>query len=234
MLPIPIYVGFDPREAAAYHVCCQSILAQASVPVAFVPLALHLLGEYDERHGDGSNAFIYSRFLVPHLERWGGANTHAIFLDGDMLARGDIAELWALRRHDVGVQVVKHDYRTKYPTKYLGAKNDDYPRKNWSSVMLWNNRFLGNRQLTPAFVAKAPGSYLHRFAWLPDERIGDLPPEWNHLCMEQEPAADCKLYHYTVGAPCFGGEYAAQEGAGEWHRTLRNALAPLGGPATTG
>jgi hypothetical protein len=234
MLPIPVYVGYDPREAVAYHVCCQSILQHASVPVAFIPLALHLLRDYDEHHGDGSNAFIYSRFLVPHLERWGYANTHAIFLDGDMILRGDIAELWEMRRYDVGVQVVKHDYRTKHPVKYLGAVNEDYPRKNWSSVMLWNNRFLGNRKLVPEFVARAPGSYLHRFEWLPEDRIGELPAKFNHLCMEQEPASAAKLLHFTVGTPCFGGEYARQEGAAEWQATLANALAPLGGPATTG
>ena len=182
MQVIPCYIGFDPREAAAYHVCCQSIIEHATVPVAFHPLALNLLQGYTEEHADGSNAFIYSRFLVPWLQGTG----HAIYLDGDMLVRGDIAELWEMRRHDQGVQVVKHDYETKAPVKYLGSKNENYPCKNWSSVMLWNCGFLKNRRLTPQFVSKATGRYLHRFEWLDDDRVGELPATWNHLCGEYD------------------------------------------------
>ena len=221
MRPFPIFIGFDPREAVAYHVCCQSILEKASVPVAFTPLAFPML-PYAETHGDGSNAFTYSRFLVPYLMGFSG---HALFLDGDMIVRRDIAELIALARHDQGVQVVKHDYRTKYATKYLGNKNEDYPRKNWSSVVLWNCAFAPHRQLRPEFVASATGAYLHRFQWLADERIGELPAEWNHLCMEYEPR-DAALYHYTIGAPSFEG-YREQEGAQEWQETKQRALAPL-------
>jgi hypothetical protein len=234
MRPIPIYVGYDPREAVAYHVCCQSIIEHASGPVAFIPLALPHLREYDETHGDGSNAFIYSRFLVPYLERWGDGNLHAIYIDGDMLVRDDIYKLWALRNPRMGLQVVQHDYKTQHAQKYLGAKNEDYPCKNWSSVILWNCRFMENRKLTPEFIAAQPGSFLHRFEWLSPARVGELPAEWNHLCMEYPPADDAKLYHYTVGTPCFGGRYAEQEGATEWRLTLQNALAPLGQGATHG
>jgi hypothetical protein len=229
--PIPIAIGYDPREAIAYHVCCQSILEHASVPVSFIPLALNTLKGYEETHGDGSNAFIYSRFLVPWMMGWKGC---AIYMDGDMIVRGDIKELWDMRRHDVGVQVVKHEYRTKFAQKYLGAVNEDYPMKNWSSVMLWSCSFLENRKLTPEFVAQQDGAFLHRFEWLSPARVGTLPARMNHLCMEYPPNDDALIYHYTVGTPCFGGEYADQEGGGEWQRTLRNALAPLGGPAAIG
>ena len=78
MNAIPIYLGYDPRESAAFTVCAQSIIENASAPVAIIPLALHLLRDYEEQHTDGTNQFIYSRFLVPHLERYGGHNTHAI------------------------------------------------------------------------------------------------------------------------------------------------------------
>ena len=193
------------------------------MPVEIRPLALNLLPHYTEKHTDGSNAFIYSRFLIPWLYGFSGS---AIWLDGDMLVRGDLAELWKQRRPDMGVQVVKHDYKTKHPVKYLGNRNEDYPRKNWSSVILWNNGYFPNRMLTPEFVEKAPGSYLHRFSWLKDEQIGDLPAEWNHLCMEYERNPDARLYHYTVGIPAFD-EYNAQEGADEWRQTLTQALAPL-------
>jgi hypothetical protein len=142
--------------------------------------------------------------------------------------RDDIYKLWNLRNHNVGVQVVKHDYQTQHALKYLGAKNEDYPAKNWSSVMLWNCKFAENRKLTLEFVAQQPGSFLHRFEWLSPRRVGELPAEWNHLCMEYAPNDDAKLYHYTIGTPCFGGKYAEQEGATEWRLTLQNALAPLG------
>lgn len=230
MKAIPIFIGFDPREAAAYHTCVQSIIETATQPVAIVPLALNTLKGYTETHKDGSNAFIYSRFLVPYLCRWTG---HAIYLDGDMLVREDIGNLWALRRFDVGAQVVQHDYRTKYQSKYLSNVNENYRRKNWSSVVLWNCNFFPNRVLTPEYVGDATGSHLHQFDWLDDEQIGKLPPRWNHLTMEYDEMPDAALYHYTVGIPGFP-EFADQEGAGEWKRTYTNAQAPIGGPASAG
>jgi phosphomannomutase len=157
MKPIPIFVGYDPREAIAYHVCANSIIRQASQPVAIIPLALNLFSDYTETHTDGSNHFIYSRFLVPHLMDYLG---HAIFIDGDMIVRADIAELWDLRDHTVDVQVVKHDYQTRMTEKYLGAKNENYPRKNWSSVILWNCQNPANKRLTPQFIEKATGAEL--------------------------------------------------------------------------
>lgn len=226
MRPLPIYIGFDPREAVAYHVCCQSILRYASGPVAFIPLALNTLREYDEKHTDGSNAFIYSRFLVPYLERWGQGNTHAIFLDGDMVVRDDIYKLWALRNPRTGVQVVKHDYKTKYAEKYLGAKNEDYPRKQWSSVVVWNCNFYPNRILTPEFVHQQTGAYLHRFSWLKDEQIGELPSSWNRLVLEQEVEKDDKLLHFTIGIPAFD-EYRNCDKSEEWWQTLDCAMSPL-------
>ena len=110
MKPIPVFVGYDPREAIAYHVCVNSIIRNSSQPVAIVPVALNLFRDYSETHTDGSNHFIYTRFLVPYLCDFTG---HAIFIDGDMIVRGDIAELWAMRNAALDVQVVKHDYKNK-------------------------------------------------------------------------------------------------------------------------
>jgi lipopolysaccharide biosynthesis glycosyltransferase len=214
MQPIPIFIGYDPREAVAYHTCVNSIIRQASQPVAVIPMALNLFTDYTETHTDGSNHFIYSRFLVPHLMNYIG---HAIFIDGDMIVRGDIAELWNLRRYDVDVQVVKHDYKTRMTEKYLGSRNEDYPRKNWSSVILWNCQNPANKRLTPEFVEKATGAELHRFTWIKDERIGDLPIEWNWLPDEFGANPNAKLLHYTLGAPCFH-EFATTPQADEWHK----------------
>jgi len=214
MKPIPIFIGYDPREAVVYHTCANSIIRQASQPVAVIPLALNLFNDYTETHTDGSNQFIYSRFLVPHLMGYTG---HAIFMDGDMIVRGDIVELWNLREFDKDVQVVKHDYKTKMTEKYLGAKNENYPRKNWSSVILWNCNSHPNRKLTPEFVQRATGAELHRFTWIDDSRIGELPPEWNWLPDEYGANTDAKLLHYTLGAPCFH-EFATTPQGDEWHR----------------
>lgn len=214
MKPIPVFVGYDPREAIAYHVCVNSIIRNASAPVAIVPVALNLFKDYTETHTDGSNQFIYSRFLVPYLMDYQG---WAIFIDGDMIVRGDIVELWELRNAMMDVLVVKHDYKTKMPIKYLGAKNEDYPRKNWSSVILWNCNSSSNRQLTPEFVQQSNGSKLHRFSWLDDRRIGTLPPEWNWLPDEYGPNNSAKLLHYTLGTPCFYEFTDAPQGV-EWHK----------------
>ena len=197
---ISIVVGFDQREAVAYHTFCQSVIETSSVPVQFTPLAENLLSEYRECHGDGSNKFIYSRFLTPYLSGYSG---WAIFADGDMVCRTDIKELWALRDESKAVQVVKHDYKTKARTKYLGNRNDDYPRKNWSSLILWNCSHEAHKVLTPQFIQAQPGSYLHRFSWLGDELIGELPVEWNWLAIEYPENEAARLVHYTLGTPCF-------------------------------
>jgi lipopolysaccharide biosynthesis glycosyltransferase len=214
MTPIPVFIGYDPREAVAYHVCANSIIRHASRPVAIIPLALRLFQDYTETHTDGSNQFIYSRFLVPHLMGFTG---WAIFLDGDMIVRDDIVKLWELQEQDKDVMVVKHNYQTRMTKKYLDSKNENYPRKNWSSVMLWNCGNHPNRKLTPAFVEQATGAELHRFSWIADDRIGELPKEWNWLPDEYGKNADAKLLHYTLGTPCFH-DFATTNMADEWHR----------------
>ena len=211
---IPIYIGYDPREAIAFHTCANSIIRHASGPVQIIPLALNLLKEYDETHTDGSNHFIYSRFLVPYLNRFSG---WAIFMDGDMIVRDDIYKLWELKETGKDVMVVKHDYETKMTTKYLGSKNENYPRKNWSSVIVWNCQNHPNKKLTPEYIQKSTGKHLHRFEWIDDDRIGELPAEWNWLPDEYGPNPDAKLLHYTLGTPSFH-EFATTPMGDEWHR----------------
>lgn len=221
---IPIFIGYDPREPVVYHVCCNSIIRHTTEPVCFYPLALNLLdGFYREYHKDGSNDFIYTRFLVPCLMDFVG---HAIYLDGDMLVTRDIAELWNQRSYMKAVQVVKHDYKTKAAKKYLGSENQNYPCKNWSSVILWNCGHYSNRSMTPEFIQKRTGAELHRFTWLPPDRIGELPREWNWLESEYPKNPDAGLIHYTLGAPCFP-EYANTDTSDAWKSELRNCLTPV-------
>lgn len=213
-----IFIGYDPREAVAYHTCVQSILDHSldKNKLEFRPIC-------GERR-DGSNDFIYARFLVPYLCSYRG---RAVFLDGDMIVRRPIEELFTLTAIGVGVSVVKRpDYVTKHPVKYLGNKNENYPRKNWSSVILWNCMFAPHRKLTPEFVASQSGSYLHRLGWLSDNQIGELPPEWNRLVLEEPTSDNDALLHYTIGTPCFP-DYADCERADEWYAAYERAIAPL-------
>lgn len=215
-----LYVGYDPREAIAYHVFCQSVIESSTELVEFVPLHSPMLENFDGQQ-DGSNAFIYSRYLIPSLQDHAG---WAIFCDGDMIVKDDIAKLWALRDDRFAVMVVKHDYTTRHRKKYLGTPlesvNVDYPRKNWSSVVLWNCGHPSNRILSRNFVNEAGGKFLHRFAWLRDEEIGELPVEWNHLVLEYD-NNNSKLLHHTLGTPAFR-EYADSDI--EWHRYLLRTI----------
>jgi hypothetical protein len=209
-----IWIGYDPREAIAFHTCVNSIIRHASKPVTIHPLALNNIPGYEEKHTDGSNQFIYSRFLVPWLMSWKGT---AIFMDGDMVVTDDIHKITQNIGGNQPVHVVKHDYTPKDTTKYLGAKQTAYPRKNWSSVIVWNCDHFANRKLTPEFIQEATGEYLHRFQWLKDEQIGELDPAWNWLSQEFGPKPDAKLIHWTCGTPCFH-EYATSEMSNIWHK----------------
>ena len=211
---IRIVIGFDQRESVAYHTFSQSIIEKSSMPVQFFPLAINTLKNYKETHNDQSNDFIYSRFLTPYLNNFEG---WAIFADGDMVCQADIAELWVLRDPSKAVQVVQHDYQTTAHTKYLGNKNENYPRKNWSSLILWNCAHPAHQVLTPPFIQAQKGSFLHRFSWLQDSDIGELPPEWNWLAIEYPDNPSAALVHFTLGTPCFK-DYADSPMSTIWHQ----------------
>lgn len=226
---VRLFIGFDPREAAAYHVFCQSVIERSSLPVAFHPIHRGMLENF-EGQKDGTNAFTVSRYLVPFMCDFNG---WALFADGDMVCDRDIAELWKLKDehiYDRAICVVRHDYKTRHKRKYVGSimesANVDYPRKNWSSVMLWNCGHYANRQLTPDFVCDATPQYLHRFQWLNDAQIGDLPQWWNYLVGEDGPC-QASLYHHTLGVPGIK-HYADTYSSWKWHKELLGALACAG------
>ena len=216
-MTINVFVGFDQLEAIAYHVFCQSVLEKSTSLINFTPLAYQNLNFF-KNHDDGSNKFIYSRFLTPFLNEYSG---WAIFADGDMVCNHDITELWNLKDPSKAVQVVKHEYKTKKTVKYLGNKNEDYPRKNWSSLVLWNCEHPANKILTPEFIQDKPGSFLHRFSWLDDSQIGELPIEWNWLAIEYPNNPAAKIIHYTLGTPCFK-EYSTTSQADLWQQAYKN------------
>jgi hypothetical protein len=212
-----IFIGYDPVESVAWHTMAHSILERSSVPVALVPVNLaNLKGIFTrERDPKQSNEFSFTRFLVPYLSGYEGV---AAFFDCDQMLRTDVAELFeiATADPDKAVHVVQHDYIPKDEIKYLNTVQYRYPRKNWSSVVLWNCGHPANRRLTPEFVNTASAMELHRFQWLDDTQIGALNVRWNWLVGEYaEPPKDVKNVHWTVGGPYFH-EYRDADFSGEW------------------
>ena len=209
---IRIFIGYDPAETVAYHVLCHSILRHASQPVSFTPINRRNIPEFNRGIEDGSTEFSFSRFLTPYLSGYVG---QSIFMDCDMLVRDDIVKLIECCDLSHDVFVVKHNYHPKSATKFLNSPQHVYPKKNWSSVMVFNGFTSPCRRLTPEMVNQSPGAALHQFHWTVDSRVGELPPEWNHLVGEYDPDPDAKLVHFTLGTPCFKG-YEDQPFADEW------------------
>jgi hypothetical protein len=215
--PLQIFIGYDPIESVAWHTMAHSVLARSSVPVALIPVNLKNLAGIFTRTRDAkqSNEFSFTRFLVPYLSDYQG---FAAFFDCDQMLRTDVNELFELAMADPAkaIHVVKHDYEPKDDVKYLNTVQYRYPRKNWSSVMLWNCGHMANRQVTPEYVNTASAMELHRFQWLADDQIGALDVRWNWLVGEYaEPPADVKNVHWTVGGPYFH-EYKEADFAQEW------------------
>jgi hypothetical protein len=210
---IHVFIGYDPREAVAYSVLAHSIQARASQPVSITPLMLSQLKDVltRERHPLQSTDFSFSRFLTPHLSGYAG---WSVYLDCDMLMLDDIANLWKLRNDRYAVMVVKHHHVPKETVKHLGEPQSKYEKKNWSSVMLFNNARC--RALTPEYVNAASGLELHQFKWLGnDDLIGALPDRWNHLVGYNPLRRDAALVHFTLGGPYFE-EYRDCDYAKEW------------------
>jgi len=200
-----VYVGYDTREDIAYQVCKHSILARQ--PEAVVrPLKqaeLRDAGWYTRPVDKlASTEFTFTRFLVPELMNFQG---WALFMDCDMILTTDIKELFDQADDKYAVMCVQHDYEVKEGTKMDGQKQTSYPRKNWSSVVLWNCGHPSNKKLTQDFVndPEINGAYLHRFSWLKDEEIGELDHTWNYLVGVYDDIETPKLIHYTEGGPWF-------------------------------
>ena len=106
----------------------------------------------------------------------------------------------------------------KTERKFLNQVQTKYVRKNWSSLMLFNNERC--RALTPEYVNTASGLDLHRFAWIDDALIGSLPLEWNWLVGEYDYNPAAKIVHFTLGGPYFD-EYRNCDYAEEWFAERR-------------
>lgn len=223
---IRVFLGYDRQEPVAFHIAAHSIHARASEPVSITPLMLSQLKRVFDRPRDPkqSTDFSFSRFLTPYLCNFEG---WSLFMDGDVLVVDDIAKLWKLRDEKYAVMVVKHDHAPKEKTKFLNHEQTRYEKKNWSSVMLFNNAKCG--ALTPEYVQTASGLDLHRFVWLGnDDLIGELPQRWNWL-VDYNPTVDIggvSVLHYTSGGPYFEA-YRKCSYSQEWFKELEEALHPL-------
>jgi len=225
-----IYIGYDSREEIAYEVAKHSILSNAKVPssIEVLPLKLDTLresGHYwrpiDEL---GSTEFTFSRFLLPELNNFDG---WALFIDCDFLFQADVAKLFRYADPRYAVMCAKHDYTPPVGQKMDGKQQHQYPRKNWSSMVLWNCGHPSNKQVTKELINAegTEGKFLHRFSWLRDEEIGEISYEWNWLAGWYHEPEDGKpkAIHYTEGGPWFK-DYQNCEYALEWILEEKNYI----------
>lgn len=218
-----IFIGWDSREALAYDVCRYSLSSHARDGHVIRPLAqraLRAMGLYWRPNDPlASTEFTYTRFLVPALCHYDG---WALFADCDILFRADVGELFELADDRFAVMCVKHDHQPTAATKMGQAIQTAYPRKNWSSVMLWNCGHPANRRLSPNIVNEQTGAFLHRFQWLEDAQIGALPLVWNYLIgwNTRDQCPEPKAAHFTEGIPGIHPGHDSDEYAGEWLRAV--------------
>ena len=123
-------------------------------------------------------------------------------MDNDIIAQDDIAKLWQLRNDKYAVMCVKHNHIPSKDVKFMGEAQTKYAKKNWSSVMMFNNDKC--QKLTPDYVNNATGLELHQFKWLKDDNlIGEIPQKWNILVDYTHPNSEIGLLHYTDGGPFY-------------------------------
>lgn len=202
-----IYIGYDTREDIAYQVSKHSLLSR-SQNVNVHPLKLTELKEKELYWRDedklGSTEFTFSRFLIPELNDFNG---WALFCDCDLLFLEDINNLFKLTDDKYAIMCVQHDYTPKEGTKMDGKIQTIYPRKNWSSVVLWNCSHPSNKKVNKQLIndPNTTGKYLHRFSWLEDSEIGSIPHHWNWLAGWYKEPQDGRpsAIHYTEGGPWF-------------------------------
>ena len=218
-----VFVGYDTREDIAYQVCKHS-LESRNKNVEVRPLKQNELREqgWYSRPIDklASTEFTFTRFLVPELCNFDG---WALFCDSDIIFIEDIKELFDQADNKYAVMCAQHDYTPKEGVKMDGQTQTVYPRKNWSSVVLFNCGHPSNKKLDISLVNNPDitGAYLHRFSWLDDSEIGKISHEWNWLTDWYEEGKDGtpKALHYTEGGPWFENYRNC-----DWHSTWKIEL----------
>jgi hypothetical protein len=200
-----VFIGWDSRENTAFEVCRSSIESRCKSPsLSIAPLKQAVLREAGvyNRPIDAlaSTEFSLTRFLIPYLSGYRG---FSVFVDCDFLFTADINELMSEIDVTKAVHVVQHQYNPERGVKMDGKQQHLYPRKNWSSLIVFNCAHPSNRLLTPDVVNSESPQYLHRFSWLKDDEIGSLGHEWNYLVGWYNDLSAPKAIHYTEGGPWF-------------------------------
>jgi lipopolysaccharide biosynthesis glycosyltransferase len=213
-----IYVGWDSREDIAFQVARHSILKRTKSDVEVVPIKqyeLRTAGIYNRPiDKKASTEFSLTRFAVPILNDYKG---WAIFVDCDFLWLSDVKEIFDMADDKYAVMCVHHDYKPKEEVKMDGKQQFVYPRKNWSSMMLWNCGHPSNKKLTKEVLNNETTPFLHRFRWLKDEEVGEIPYQYNYLEGWYK-TNDAKVVHYTRGGPWFENGYIPDDiGLKSWN-----------------
>ena len=208
-----VYIGYDEREHEAAQVCAKTLreVTFGEIEPEFLclsrlyasglltrPRDTRTLREYDlVSNMHYSTRFNISRFLTPILCQGG----FALFLDCDMVFLTDPRQMLQEITSAHAVSVVKHEHAPTREVKMLEQAQRAYPRKNWSSVMLFNCDHPANRRLSLWDVNHRTRDELHEFYWLADDEIGALEPGWNWLVNEQPRPQPLNIAHFTNGGP---------------------------------
>lgn len=221
-----IFIGYDPNEIVAYHTCVQSIIDNSKVPLKITPLKLsHFKNFYKRKKRKvDSTEFSISRFLVPYLSDYKG---YSFYLDCDIIINSNLDDLIQQihkTKTNTDLWCVKHNYKPIEEKKFNNNKQYVYNKKNWSSFMIFNNSKC--KILTPKFIEKANGLYLHQFKWLNEKKIGNLSSQWNVLVGEQKIPKKIRGIHYTLGGPYFK-KYFNCEKSSIWKKYFTKTIFPI-------
>jgi lipopolysaccharide biosynthesis glycosyltransferase len=203
-----VWVGYDPRESLNLDVCGYSLRKHSGYDFPCTILnqdTLRAGGYYWREQDKASTSFSLTRFLTPYLSKHYNPDIeYSIFIDSDNIITRDIREVFLHMLECEAVGVVKHDYVPRQSVKMDGCKQEAYPRKNWSSFIVFRNDFC--REALPLEVVNTHSpAFLHRFGWCPDRLIAPLPIEFNYLVGEDMPVLKQLPInlHYTNGSPMF-------------------------------
>lgn len=215
---LQVYIGFDTRnygQTLAYEGCKRSILANLNKEkynVEIHQLNLKELTEKKLMYRDfdplASTEFTYTRFLAPYLNGFKG---RALFCDSDFIWNCCVSEAFDYLKEGQAVACVQHDYTPHANVKMDGRTQTVYPRKNWSSMLVFNCEHPSTQKLTIDAVNTQSPAWLHRLLWANDDEIGDIPYQYNYLVGYYN-SDDPKVVHYTDGGPWHPGYEDVQYG----------------------
>ena len=211
-----IYIGYDDQRNNIFKVCEKSILKNSKNNIEIFKIGNSILNKniwYREKNKYESTDFSISRFLVPFLSNFSGIS---IFMDDDFLWKCDVSDLMEFYDDSKSVMVCKHNYISKFETKWNSNKQINYARKNWSSLMIFNSKHFDCKNLNVKNVNEKSALWLHQFKWTDDKNIGQIPLNYNYLVGEyEENFNDIKALHFTNGCPIYDDSIKTRH-SNEW------------------